>query len=188
MERSRKARVEEAAGPLHHGALPRGLQAEIAKRAGRAARGDPSEGPGIMSLTPRLITGGGVSTLYLGTDADSLAEEVARGVESTVRAGNPFTGISVVVPNRYLGKWLRLWLARRLGVIVNVRFTYLEHALWDLLCRLDDRTAPIKKLDDLPLRFMILSLLLGPATESEGAADTEPRSEGVGRDPLGPLR
>jgi exodeoxyribonuclease V gamma subunit len=42
----------------------------------------------------------------------------------------------VVVPNRNLGKWLQLSLARRLGVSMNIEFTFLDTALWDLLVNL----------------------------------------------------
>jgi exodeoxyribonuclease V gamma subunit len=106
-----------------------------------------------------------MSTLYLGTDPETLAEKLASLMEQTVRAGNLFAPVQVIVPNRYLGKWLRLWLARRLGVAVNLQFTYLEAAGWELLQELDDRRAVVQLLDDSTLRFLILALLL---QEEEG--------------------
>jgi exodeoxyribonuclease V gamma subunit len=100
------------------------------------------------------------STLYLGTDPESLAGQLASQVAETVCGGDGFVPVPVIVPNRYLGKWLRLDLARRLGVAVNLQFRYLEEVAWDLLRQLDPQPGPVERLDDDALRFMILSLLL----------------------------
>src|SRR5208282_3874137 len=103
-----------------------------------------------------------MSTLYLGYDQDSLAAQLAAGLDEGIKQGDFFAPVTIVVPNRYLGKWLRLWLARHLGIAINLRFKYLEIAMWDMLRELDSRqhAFPVKMLDNQDFRLMILSVLL----------------------------
>jgi exonuclease V gamma subunit len=100
-----------------------------------------------------------MSTLYLATDVDALAGKLAEHLEAKDR--DPFVPATIVVPNRYLGKWLRLWLARRLGLAFNLRFLYLENALWEWLRRVDPRqhSSEPELLDHDSYRLMILSIL-----------------------------
>ena len=100
-----------------------------------------------------------MSTLYLGTDVDALAGKLAEHLQTKDR--DPFHPATIVVPNRYLGKWLRLWLARRLGLAFNLRFLYLENALWEWLRRVDPRqhSSEPELLDHDSYRLMILSIL-----------------------------
>src|SRR5690242_14054256 len=122
-----------------------------------------------------------MSTLYLGTDVDALAGKLAELLDAKER--DPFIPATVVVPNRYLGKWLRLWLARRLGLAFNLRFLYLENALWEWLRRVDPRehSSEPEVLDHDSYRLMILSLLweenAGPELgELQGYVRTESRT------------
>src|SRR5260370_35189416 len=81
-----------------------------------------------------------MSTLYLGTDSETLAGKLAELLQAKDR--DPFIPVTIVLPNRYLGKWLKLWLARRLGLAFNLRFLYLENALWEWLRSVDPRSHP----------------------------------------------
>src|SRR5260370_5500716 len=81
-----------------------------------------------------------MSTLYLGTDSETLAGKLAELLQAKDR--DPFIPGTIVLPNRYLGKWLKLWLARRLGLAFNLRFLYLENALWAWLRSLHPRSHP----------------------------------------------
>jgi exodeoxyribonuclease V gamma subunit len=103
-----------------------------------------------------------MSTLYLGFDQDCLAGNLAELLGDAMRGADLFAPVTVVVPNRYLGKWLRLWLARHLGIAINLRFQYLETAMWELLRALDARPQPwpVKMLEHDDYRLMILSVLL----------------------------
>lgn len=79
------------------------------------------------------------STLYLGTDTEALAVRLAAALAAPGR--DPFVPTTIVVPNRYLAKWLRLWLARRQGVAINLHIEpNLERLLWDLCRAVDGRT------------------------------------------------
>jgi exonuclease V gamma subunit len=108
-----------------------------------------------------------MSTLYLATDANPLTGKLAELLERESRTADLFVPVTIVVPNRYLGQWLRLRLARDLGVAINFRFLYLENALWELLRAVDPRPHPStpELLDDDHYRLMVLSALWedGPA-------------------------
>src|SRR5262249_26874737 len=101
-----------------------------------------------------------MSTLYLGSDQDGLAAGLATLLEEGMRQGDFFAPVTVVVPNRYLGKWLRLWLARRLGIAINLDFVYLEEQLWAMLRELDPRDHKPELLDPGLARLLILADIL----------------------------
>src|SRR5436190_22462754 len=103
-----------------------------------------------------------MSTLFIANDPRVLADRLADELDRQARAGDCFTPARVVVPNRYLRKWLRLHLARKFGVAINLRFEVLEPALWELLRDVDP--APnhesTQEADDNVYRLMVLSVLL----------------------------
>ncbi len=101
-----------------------------------------------------------MSTLYLGTDAEALADRLADDLAEA--AGDFFTPTTIVVPNRVVMKWLKLRLARRHGIAVNLRFLYLETALWELLRGVDPRAhdTPTELVDAESYRLLVLSVLL----------------------------
>src|SRR5438094_10050043 len=103
-----------------------------------------------------------MSTLYLGTDQIALAERLAELLDEESRSGDVFRPATIVVPNRYLAKWLRLWLARTRGIAINLRFLYLEAALWELLREQDPRKhpQPLELIDHEGYRLIVLSVLL----------------------------
>lgn len=121
----------------------------------------------------RTATTGSMSTLYLGTDQETLAGKLAELLDTADQEGDFFTPTIVVVPSRYVGKWLRLWLARRRGVAINLKVQYLETTLADLLRSLDGRAhaSPPEQLSDEELRLLILAILLDP---DAGQPDLEP--------------
>src|SRR5438552_18832101 len=101
-----------------------------------------------------------MSTLYLGTDLDSLANRLA-AVQSSA-PGDFFVPVTVAASNPYMAKWLRLSLARKQGVVINVQFKRLETAMWEMLRALDRRKhdLPVELLHGNCYRVMILSMLL----------------------------
>ncbi len=103
-----------------------------------------------------------MSTLYLGSDPRSLADKLADELDQQAKTGDFFAPASIVVPNRYLRKWLRLWLARKLDVAINLQFDTLEIALWNLLREVDPQQAasPAEPIDENIYRLMMLSVLL----------------------------
>ena len=103
-----------------------------------------------------------MSILYLASDPRSLADTLADELDRHSKEGDFFVPTTIVVPNRYLRKWLRLWLARRLKIAINLKFEYLEDALWQLLQKVDPRRAssPAEPIDKNIYRLMVLSVLL----------------------------
>jgi exonuclease V gamma subunit len=103
-----------------------------------------------------------MSVLYLGSELQSVAARMADVLIAEEGRGDFFSPVTVVVPNRYLRKWLRLFLARRLGVSINLRYLHLEDALWEWLRRLDPRQHPAtpEPLDENAYRLLVLSVLL----------------------------
>jgi exodeoxyribonuclease V gamma subunit len=103
-----------------------------------------------------------MSVLYLATELETLAARLAEALLHDERHRDCFSPVTIVVPNRYLRKWLRLWLARRTGIAINLRFDDLEDALWALLRAVDPHThaTPPEPLDDNTYRLLVLSVLL----------------------------
>src|SRR5438270_9695451 len=103
-----------------------------------------------------------MSALYLATGQALLAERLAVLLDRQVREADAFVPAQIVVPNRYLGSWLRFWLARRHGIAVNLRFRFLEAVLWDMLRSVDPRVhqSPPELLDENTYRLLVLAVLL----------------------------
>jgi exonuclease V gamma subunit len=99
-----------------------------------------------------------MSMLYLGTDLTSLATKLAEVLDEVI-ANDCFRPVKIVVPNRNVGKWLKLWLARRDGVAINLQFAYLEEVLWDLLQDLDPRQHPVPLLPLGDEHYQLLALV-----------------------------
>ncbi len=103
-----------------------------------------------------------MSVLYLGSDPAALGDRLADNLEQHAKHGDFFTPAAIVVPNRYLRKWLRLYLARKHGVAIFLHFEYLEKALWQLLQEVDPagERSPPRETDENVYRLMVLSVLL----------------------------
>src|SRR5438132_1447466 len=127
-----------------------------------------------------------MSTLYLASDLNSLAKKLADVHDSA--GGDFFVPVTVAVANPYMAKWLRLWLARKHGVVINFQFKRLEAVMWELLREVDQRQhpTPVELLNGNSYRLMILSMLLdgeaggsevGPLRESLQYDVKEPRRD-----------
>jgi exonuclease V gamma subunit len=109
-----------------------------------------------------------MSTLYLSTHVEPLAQRLARHLDLLARTGDFFEPTTIVVPHRAVGQWLRLWLARQRGIAMNLRILFLEASLWEMLRAVDPRPqdpAP-ELLDGDSYRLLVLSVL---AKESRDA-------------------
>ena len=103
-----------------------------------------------------------MSVLYLGSDPATLADRLADSLERPSPNHDFFTPTAIVVPNRFVRKWLRLYLARKHSVAINLQFNYLEQALWQLLQAVDPagERSPPRETDENVYRLMVLSVLL----------------------------
>ncbi len=59
---------------------------------------------------------------------EALLDRLAEAVAEARRADSPWAPVHIVAPNPHLKEYIRIQLARRLGVAANLRFTFLEGA------------------------------------------------------------
>ena len=109
-----------------------------------------------------------MSGLFLATDPDLLAERLAEEIRRRQTPQTYFVPQTIVVPNRFVRQWLKYRLAEKLDVAINLRFRFLEEALWDWLREIDPRphVAQPEMLDDGSYQILALSVLL---TEEDAA-------------------
>jgi exonuclease V gamma subunit len=60
-----------------------------------------------------------MSTLYLGTNLHSLTGKLGEVLTESAQT-DCSQATTIVVPNRNVRKWLRMWLARRDGVAIKL--------------------------------------------------------------------
>jgi exonuclease V gamma subunit len=139
-----------------------------------------------------LAYNSGMSTLFLATSPAPLAARLAEIVDRNSRNASLFVPVEIVIPNRFLGQWLRFWIARRHGIAANLRFSFLEDILWNMLRAVDPRVhqATPELLDAVTYRLLVLAVLLteeGPALASLQRyfrGDTGALPAGLAREPL----
>ena len=103
-----------------------------------------------------------MSSLFLAADAEILADQLAHEIKTRQSPKSFLVPQTIVVPNRVVEQWLKLHLARKHDVAINLRFRFLEQALWDSLLLIDPRPHPTppEMLDDATYRLLVLSTLL----------------------------
>jgi exonuclease V gamma subunit len=87
---------------------------------------------------------------------ETLVEELDAVLNSEYQyKENIFKAPLVIIPNANIAKWIKLQLARKSGIVMNIDFQYLESGLWSLLELLDpnDKKAVFLK---LTLRQMLV--------------------------------
>jgi exonuclease V gamma subunit len=121
-----------------------------------------------------------MSTLYLGANLHSLASKLSEVLAESAQT-DCFRATTVAVPNRDVGKWLRLWLARHDGIAINLHVTYLEPVLWELLSTLDPRRhePPLVRVEDDQYQLLTAALLLD---DEPGQPDLKVLHEFLGQD------
>jgi exodeoxyribonuclease V gamma subunit len=92
---------------------------------------------------------------------ETLAEKLDRVLNSEHQdKANIFEAPLVIIPNTNLAKWIKLQLAKKSGIVMNIDFQYLESGLWSLLELLDPSDKKAAFLE-LTLRQMIVLHVLG---------------------------
>jgi exodeoxyribonuclease V gamma subunit len=77
----------------------------------------------------------------------------------------------VIVPNMNLSKWIKLTLARKSGIFMNVDFQYLEAGLWNMIRTLDPHRSPEpERLDNNNLRILLFFILMKPDLDAPDLA------------------
>lgn len=75
--------------------------------------------------------------LYYSSHTEKLAEQLGASLADRTHTADPFASPVVIVPNTNLKLWLQLRIATQNSVAANIRFTFLESGLWDLIATLD---------------------------------------------------
>jgi exonuclease V gamma subunit len=88
-------------------------------------------------------------TIRFGSEVEQLSRHLAGEVSESLRQGDLFEAIRVVVPNRTLAKWLQLFLAEEQnnGVVANLELPIFEEALWELSAALLPKGDQLKPLE-----------------------------------------
>ncbi len=98
--------------------------------------------------------------LYFSNQLDQLADKFADVLAQEVRnTDNPLEPPVVIVPNSNLAKWLRLFLAEKNSICMNIEIQYLENGLWGMLADIDPKTDKPELMDNDQLKIILLHLL-----------------------------
>jgi exonuclease V gamma subunit len=80
--------------------------------------------------------------LYFSNQLMPLADKLHDNLKPVGRGDIILTSPVVIVPNMNLSKWIKLTLARKSDIFMNVEFQYLETGLWQMIRSLDARPIP----------------------------------------------
>lgn len=87
-------------------------------------------------------------TLFFSNRLEALAEKLLENMGRGRSAGNdPLQASRIVVPNTNLARWLKLAIACRRSICMNVAFDFLERGLWRMLADLDPDPARVAPLE-----------------------------------------
>lgn len=106
--------------------------------------------------------------LYFSNQLMPLADRLQETMEGGKDAEAVFSPTVIIVPNMNLAKWVKLTLAEKTGIFMNVDFQYLEAGLWQMLTQVsrddDDATEVLEPelLDIDRLKILIYFALLAP--------------------------
>ena len=102
-------------------------------------------------------------TLFFSNQLMPLAERLLDDLNTVGSQGSALDPEVVIVPNMNLSKWIKLTLARQSGIIMNVRFEYLERGLWQMIRSLAEQTdAELELLDRELLKTILFFILMAP--------------------------
>ena len=105
---------------------------------------------------------------YFGNNFEILADSFFKSLESEKDLDNPFHAPLIIVPNVNLVKYLKMYIARRQNICLNIDFKFLENGITLVLNNLDKKSKDTNKkniflgdkINHLELQLMILSSLM----------------------------
>lgn len=105
--------------------------------------------------------------LYFSNQLMPLADKLHENLMPTGDGDNILDPPVVTVPNMNLSKWIKLTLARKADIFMNVEFQYLETGLWKMLRSLDQSPGPgPEMLDSDSLKILLFFILMAPDRET----------------------
>ncbi len=98
--------------------------------------------------------------LYFSNKIERLSEELSNNLAAELfKRQDKFDPILIIIPNQNMAKWLQLTLSRLQGVLLNVRFDFLENGLWYLLSEMDQRRTYYRLMDHNTRTLSLLDCL-----------------------------
>ncbi|MBC2743155.1 MAG: exodeoxyribonuclease V subunit gamma, partial [Desulfosarcina sp.] len=105
--------------------------------------------------------------LYFSNQLMPLADKLHENLMPKDASANILDPPVVIVPNMNLSKWLKLTLARKTAIFMNVEFQYLETGLWQMIRSLDPNPDPASELlDSDSLKILLFFILMAPDREA----------------------
>ena len=94
--------------------------------------------------------------LFFGNQVEVLAEKLSANLSLELfEIKNKLDPMIVIVPNQNMAKWLQLTLARLQGILLLVRFDFMEKGLWNLLAELN-QDRKVQRMIDHKIRTLKL--------------------------------
>ncbi len=107
--------------------------------------------------------------LYFSNQLMPLADKLWENLTPTGDPGTILDPPVVVVPNMNLSKWIKLTLARKSDIFMNVAFEYLETGLWRMLRTLDPDPSADRQLAESGQLTLLLFFILMSSDRDERA-------------------
>ncbi len=97
--------------------------------------------------------------LFFSNHIELLSEKLSENLYSQ-RNNNILKPLRVIIPNQNLSKWIKIFLAKKDSVFMNIEWEYLESGLWKILLELNSGEFSATLFDNEKLKTVILYILL----------------------------
>ena len=98
--------------------------------------------------------------LFFSNQIEVLAEKLSVNLSTELsEKKDKFYKMRVVVPNQNMAKWLQLTLAGLRGILLLVRFDFMENGLWNLMAELDQDRSFSRLMDHKIRTFKLIQSL-----------------------------
>ena len=98
--------------------------------------------------------------LFFSNQIEVLAEKLSANLSAELsERKDKFYPMRVVVPNQNMAKWLQLTLAKLKGILLLVRFDFIENGLWNLTAELDQDRSFSRLMDHKIRTFKLIQCL-----------------------------
>ncbi len=95
--------------------------------------------------------------LYFSNDVERLGCELADKLNAAW--DDPLKPPPLLVPNRYMEKWLKLFISKKQGVLLGLYGEFIEKFLWRILVEETDNAVPLTMIDGPLLCQVLLSVM-----------------------------
>jgi exodeoxyribonuclease V gamma subunit len=109
--------------------------------------------------------------LFFSNQIEVLAEKLSANLSLELsELKNKFDPMIVIVPNQNMAKWLQLTLAKLQGILLLVRFDFMEKGLWNLMTELDQDLKALRLMDYKMRTLKLIQCLNGVTLDTPDLA------------------